>query len=57
LRAQLWAAVDDEISMNDCDIYRWVFCFCGFTAWSTKKMKMKCENNGCPFMYFISKTT
>jgi hypothetical protein len=24
MRAQLWAAVDDEISMNDCDIYRWV---------------------------------
>jgi hypothetical protein len=22
MRAQLWAAVDDEISMNDCDIYR-----------------------------------
>jgi len=32
MRAQLWAAVEDEISMNDCDIYRYVQCFCRFTA-------------------------
>ena len=23
MRAQLWAAIDDEISMKDCDIYRY----------------------------------
>ena len=32
MRAQLWAAVEDEISMNECDIYRYVQCFCRFTA-------------------------
>jgi hypothetical protein len=36
MRAQLWAAVDDEICMNDCDIYRWVYCFCGSIAQTVK---------------------
>lgn len=26
MRAQLWAAMEDEISMADCDIYRFVSC-------------------------------
>lgn len=24
MRSQLWAAIEDEIALSDCDIYRWV---------------------------------
>jgi len=40
MRAQLWAAVEDEISMNDCDIYRYVQCSCRFPAHSENEHRM-----------------
>jgi len=40
MRAQLWAAVEDEISMNDCDIYRYVQHFCRFTALCKNEHRM-----------------
>ena len=54
MRAQLWAAVDDEISMNDCDIYRYVQCFCRFTA-HTGKMSIECGGQASQSVFYLQK--
>lgn len=44
LKAQLWSAIDSEINLADCDIYRQVLVLC---AWAWVRVRVRVRVCAC----------